>query len=78
MILLAGSTMPMSHLDRAQQVATLIGRMQATLRQVERVLDRYKPKEDRDRCELEWARESISRRLAEVDELFPSEDSRDD
>ena len=69
--------MPMSHLDRARQVATLIGRMQATLQQVERVLDRYKPKEDRDQCELEWARESISRRLAEVDELFPREGSRD-
>jgi|SoiMethySBSTD1v2_1073268.scaffolds.fasta_scaffold5467429_1 adenine-specific DNA methylase len=63
----------MSDLDRGQQVAALVGRMQATLQQVGRVLDRYKPKEDRDRRELEWAREDISRRLAEVDELIPGE-----
>ena len=61
----------MSSFDRSRQVAALIGRMHATLQQVERVLDRYKPKEDRERRELEWARENISRRLAEVDELFP-------
>ena len=43
--------MPMSDLDRAQQVAALVGRMQATLQQVDRVLDGYKP--DHDRREVE-------------------------
>lgn len=61
----------MTDLNRSRQVAALFGRMQATLQQVERVLDRYKPNEDRDRRELEWAREAIAKRLAEVDELFP-------
>jgi hypothetical protein len=72
-LLARSTTMPMSDLDRGQQVAALVGRMQATLQQVELVLDRYKPKEDRDRREVEWARENISRCLAEVDVLFPGE-----
>ena len=67
----------MSYLQRGQQVAALVDRMQATLQQAERVLDRYKPKKDRHRRELELVRENISRRLAEVDELFPSESNPD-
>ena len=61
----------MSDLDR--QIAALIGRMEATLQQVDRLLEGYKPKLESDRRELEWARENIRRRLAEAEELFPSE-----
>jgi hypothetical protein len=67
--------MSMSYLQRGQQVADLVGRMQATLQQAERVLVRYKPKKDRHRRELERARANISRRLAEVEDLFPTEAS---
>ena len=50
----------------------------ALVQQAERVLDRYKPKKDRHRRELELVRENISRRLAEAAELFPSEANLDD
>ena len=66
----------MSDLDR--QIAALIGRMQFTLERTDRVLEGYKPSDEYDRRELEWARENIRRRLAEAEELFPSKDSRDD
>ena len=42
------------------------------------MLEGYKPSDEYDRRELEWARENIRRRLAEAEELFPSKDSRDD
>lgn len=59
--------------DRIEKYVALIGRMQITLEGADRVLEAYKPKDERVRREFDWARENIRRRLAEAEELFPPE-----